>query len=120
LALKFAITVEGDVLTIRLATAPDAAPMPGALRVQLEGLQKRISLSMPVPGTAVAQSFLAAPQPAPDTFTITIAYYLDEKRVGVVVDGVADGDALNIFASRLDSPMLDKVGVLYESSHARK
>jgi hypothetical protein len=101
------------MLTVRLATAPDPAPMPGALRIELEGLTNPISIPMPTPGTAITLPPIPAPPSAPDAFTITIAYYLDSKRVGVVVNGMADGDALNIFASRLDKPVLNGPGVLY-------
>jgi hypothetical protein len=104
----------GDVmLTVRLATAPDPAPMPGLLRVELEGLTLPIAFPMPAPGTALVLPPIPAPVPAPNSFTMTIAYYLDSKRVGAVVKGVADGDALHIFAARLDKPILNGPGVLY-------
>jgi hypothetical protein len=101
------------MLTVRLATAPDPAPMPGALRIELEGLTIPVSFPMPTPGTAVTVQPIPAPLSAPNAFKMTIAYYLDSKRVGVVVNGVVDGDALNIFAARLDKPILNEPGVLY-------
>ncbi|MCK1339761.1 hypothetical protein IVB38_28095 [Bradyrhizobium sp. 38] len=42
-----------------------------------------------------------------------IYYYLDEKRVGVIVGGVGENDSINIFASRLDAPAVSRPGVLY-------
>jgi hypothetical protein len=44
---------------------------------------------------------------------VLLRSYLDSKRVGVVVNGVVDGDSLNIFAARLDQPILSGPGVLY-------
>jgi hypothetical protein len=42
-----------------------------------------------------------------------IYYYLDERRVGVIADGVGENDSINIFASRLDTPAVPRPGVLY-------
>ena len=102
------------MLTIRLATAPDPKPMPGILRVELGGLGKPVELPMPSPGLATTPEPIPPPSlPTPGSFTMTIYYYLDSRRVGVVVNGVGENDSINIFASRLDTPVLPGPGVLY-------
>jgi hypothetical protein len=96
----------------RLATAPDLSSMPGVLRVEVEGLGTQVALPMPPPGFAkIEQPF---PPPAPTAiFTLKIYYYLDTRRVGVIVKGVGGEDSINIFASRLDPPAIPSPGVLY-------
>jgi hypothetical protein len=84
--------------------------MPGILRVELVGLGVPVSLPMPPPGLA----YTSPPIPPPTTpGALTIYYYLDERRVGVIVNGVGENDSLNVFASRLDRPVLPSPGVLY-------
>ena len=100
------------MLTARLATAPDPNPMPGILRVELEGLGVPVSLLMPPPGLATTSQPLPPPSAA-GAFTVKIYYYLDELRVGVIVNGVGANDSINIFASRLDTPAVPATGVLY-------
>ena len=102
------------MFTVRLATAPDPNPMPGALYVVLEGLTASpVSLMMPPPGTAINAPPIQVASPAPTAFSMTIGYHLDNRRVGVVVNGVIDGDAINIFAARHQDPGLPSPGVLY-------
>jgi hypothetical protein len=86
--------------------------MPGVLRVELEGLGIPVSLPMPPPGVATTSQPLPPP-PSIGAFTIKIYYYLDERRVGVIVDGVGKDDSINIFASRIDTPLVPAPGVLY-------
>jgi len=100
------------MLTVRLATSPDPSPMPGVLRVELEGLGIPVSLLMPPPGLATTSQPLPPPS-TPGSFSIKIYYYLDQRRVGVIVDGVSADDAINIFASRIDTPVIPTAGVLY-------
>jgi hypothetical protein len=100
------------MLTVRLATAPDPSPMPGILRVELVGLGVEVSLPMPPPGLATTSPPIPPP-PNPGGITMTIYYYLDKRRVGVTVNGVGENDSINIFASRLDTPLLPNPGVLY-------
>jgi hypothetical protein len=100
------------MFTFRLATAPDPSPVSGVLQVEVEGLGSQISLPMPPPGFAKIWQPLPAPDPTA-TFTIKIYYYLDQQRVGVVVNGVGGDDSINIFASRLDPPAVPFPGVLY-------
>jgi len=106
------------MLTVRLATAPAPLLMPGILRVELEGLGVPVSLLMPPPGLATTSQQLPPPAPspsaaAPSAFQIKIYYYLNDLRVGVIVDGVGADDAINIFASRIDTPVVTSPGVLY-------
>jgi hypothetical protein len=106
------------MLTVRLATAPDPAPMPGILRVELEGLSSKIpiSLQMPAPGFAIVSPPLPTPTPPPGqvpTFQMLIAYFLGDRSVRVNVSGVGLNDSLNIFASRLDQSPTGAPGVLY-------
>lgn len=98
------------MLTVRLATAPDPIPMPGLLRVELMGFGDPISLLMPPAGLATTSQPLPAPSPGDK---MIIYYYLDKRRVGVIVNGVGENDSINIFASRLDKPVLPSPGVLY-------
>ncbi|MER2536063.1 MAG: hypothetical protein ABTQ31_12955 [Rhizobiaceae bacterium] len=100
------------MLTVRLATAPDPNPMPGILRVELEGLGIPVSLMMPPAGLATISQPIPPPS-TPGTFTMKIYYYLDKERVGVIVGGVGPDDSINIFASRLDTPVTPTPGVLY-------
>jgi hypothetical protein len=103
------------MFTVRLATAPDPKPMPGVLRVEIEGPGGLVELPMPAPGFATSLGPLP-PVSASGAFTIKIYYYLDKRRVGVVVDGVGVNDAINIFASRLEAPAVSAPGVLYVAS----
>ena len=100
------------MLTVRLATAPDPSPMPGLLRVELMGLGDPVSLLMPPAGLATTSQPLPPP-PSHGEFKMIIYYYLDKRRVGVLVNGVGENDSINIFASRLDKPVLPYPGVLY-------
>jgi hypothetical protein len=103
---------DAAMLIVRLATAPDPNPMPGILRVELEGLGIPVSLPMPPPGLTTTPQPLPPPS-MPGSFTMKIYYYLDELRVGVIVKGVGADDSINIFASRLDTPVVPAPGVLY-------
>ena len=100
------------MLIVRLATAPDPIPMPGILRVELEGPGTFVSLPMPPPGLATTSQPFPSPS-IPGTFTMKINYYLNEQRVGVIVKGVGADNSINIFASRLDTPAVPAPGVLY-------
>lgn len=100
------------MLIVRLATAPDTKPMPWILRVELEGLGVPVSLLMPPPGLATTSQPFPPPS-MPGTFTMKIYYYLDEQRAGVIVKGVGADDSINIFASRLDMPVVPAPAVLY-------
>lgn len=101
------------MLTVRLATAPDPKPMPGLLRVEIDGFGAPFAVPMPAPGLAISLGSIQPPKTAPSGFTIKIRYFLDDRKVGVVVNGVGGNDSIAIFASRLDVPELPIPGVLY-------
>ena len=81
------------MLTVRLATAPDPSPMPGLLRVELMGLGDPVSLLMPPAGLATTSQPLPPP-PSHGEFKMIIYYYLDKRRVGVIVNGVGENDSI--------------------------
>jgi hypothetical protein len=102
------------MLTVRMATAPGPKPLPGSLRVELGGLDSTgpISLPMPPQGTAVTSDPLPAPAKE-STFQLQISYFLDEKRVSVLVKGVGPDDSISIFAFGTEQSAKEPPGVLY-------